>query len=192
MRFDTYGPFEVIKKDGQIEKGEQSSFWNAVSAESEYWTGEAKSLQRAIGCYAFVIYDRVYRPWYVGKTVADGGFRDEIFEKHKRDIYNEYVSQRRGTPYMFLFPLLTDSGQLSEARIAGAEVIDWLEKTLIGMAFAKNPGLRNVANTKHLRSVSVYGLIGSRRQGRPDGYTVQVRQAFLATPRPPRRPVEPS
>ncbi|MET3414025.1 hypothetical protein [Methylobacterium sp. 1030] len=135
------------------------------------------------------MYNRVYRPWYVGQTRAQAGFRGEVFQPHKLGIYNEYTTERRGTPYMFLFPLLTDSGAFSKARASSGDAIDWLERTLIGMAFAKNPLLRNVSHTRHLRSVTVSGIIGPRDSGRPNSYTVEARQAFLATPRPPKAKV---
>ncbi|KQT77467.1 hypothetical protein ASG51_22435 [Methylobacterium sp. Leaf465] len=185
MRFDTYGPFLVHKTDNQVLRS-QKLFWEAVDYEATRWGYASRQLEQAIGCYALVMYDRVYRPWYVGKTLAKAGFRGEIFEDHKLRIYTEYVSERRGTPYMFLFPLLTDGGAFSKARSSASETVDWLEKTLIGMAFAKNRLLRNVASTKHLRTVTVSGLIGPRAPGRPNGYVVEARHAFLATPRPPR------
>jgi hypothetical protein len=185
MRFDTYGPFPVATVDRMV-KASQKEFWAEVDAHAMYYGYKSGELAQAIGCYALVMYSRVYRPWYVGKTLAQAGFRGEVFQPHKLGIYSEYTSERRGTPYMFLFPLLTDEGRFSKARSSADGVIDWLERTLIGMAFAKNPLLRNVSHTKHLRSVTVSGILGPRPPGRPNGYAVEARKAFLATPRPPK------
>ena len=135
---------------------------------------------------SLVVFDRVYRPWYVGQTLAQAGFRGGVFQPHKLGIYNEYTTARRGTPYMFLFPLLTETGRFSNARTSSAEVVDWLKRSLIGMAFAKNPLLRNVTNTKHLRTISVAGIIGPRPPGRPNSNAVEARKAFPATPRSPK------
>jgi hypothetical protein len=182
MRFDTYGPFPVATVD-RVVKGSQKGFWTDVDAHAMYYDYKSGELAQAIGCYALVMYGRTYRPWYVGQTRAQAGFKGEIFQPHKLKIYTEYTSERRGTPYMFLFPLMTDGGAFSRAHASSKGVIDWLERTLIGMAFAKNPLLRNVSHTKHLRSVTVSGILGPRPPGRPNGYAVE---AFLATPRPPR------
>lgn len=185
MRFDTYGPFRVDTVERKV-TGSQREFWAEVDAHATRYGYGSGELSQAIGCYALVMYSRVYRPWYVGKTLAQAGFRGEVFQPHKLGIYSEYTSERRGTPYMFLFPLITDSGRFSKARATSEGVIDWLECTLIGMAFAKNPLLRNVSHTKHLRGVTVSGILGPRPPGRPNGYAVEARKAFLATPRLPR------
>lgn len=69
------------------------------------------SPEHAIGCYVFCMkYGGKIRPWYVGMTVAKAGFRGEIFQQHKLEIYNECLDGRRGTPVMFLFSLMTSEG----------------------------------------------------------------------------------
>lgn len=170
--FDTYGPYK-INLQGRECTAKQTDFWNEIAVN---WP----DLHAAIGCYLFCMQfgDR-FRPWYVGVTVAEKGFKGEAFQKHKLDIYNDIIPHQRGTPVMFFFPLMTEqTGRYSKNRKGGKTAISWLEKILMGFAYRRNPELSNVKDMKHLRNVEVLGLIGKRR-GRPFREAVAVRKALI-------------
>jgi hypothetical protein len=176
MNFESCGPFLFPReRTGQWQK----EFWQVVD---NYWEG----LSNAIGCYAFCISNgQKVRPWYVGKTLAQGGFRDEVFTPHKILHYTEILnpqdkekSYRRGKPCILLFPLVSDTWRLSKSRANSNGFVDWLETTLIGMALSQNPEIANTSKTRFHREVYVNGLIGGQYQGRPSTGANFARKAF--------------
>ncbi len=178
MNFESCGPFHFPReRTGHWKK----IFWQDVE---EYWEG----LSSGVGCYAFCIDNgRRVRPWYVGKTLAQGGFQDEVFTPHKLDHYAEILaphdedkSYRRGKPCILLFPLVTDTWRLSNNRSSSEPYVDWLETTLIGMALSQNPEIANTSKTRFHREVYVNGLIGGQFQGRPSNGANFAKQAFLS------------
>jgi hypothetical protein len=178
MNFESCGPFHFPReRTGHWRK----IFWQDVE---EYWEG----LSSGVGCYAFCIDNgRRVRPWYVGKTLAQGGFQDEVFTPHKLDHYAEILaphdedkSYRRGKPCILLFPLVTDTWRLSNNRSSSEPYVDWLETTLIGMALSQNPEIANTSKTRFHREVYVNGLIGGQFQGRPSNGANFAKQAFLS------------
>lgn len=175
--FDTYGPLYIERDDGAFQ-GQQAAFWNDV--ESRY-----EGLTSAIGCYTFCLeYRGVIKPWYVGRTWAIKGFRGEVFELHKRNIYNDILQSRRGRPLIFLFPLISaEKYQFSKSRKSSKRVIEWLEIQLMGFAHKRNSEISNVKDMTFLRNVEVLGLIG-RRRGRPFREAQAIRHALLGGPKP--------
>jgi hypothetical protein len=123
------------------------------------------------------------KPWYVGMTVNQNGFRDEVFTDHKLRIYNDCIGRRRGRPSLFLFPLVlnadNDRYRFSRAYVSAGPVIAWLEKTLMGLAYARNPEIRNVKDMRRLRTVTVRGIMGPPKQGRPHADVALARRALL-------------
>ncbi len=176
MNFESCGPFDFSReRTGHWRK----NFWESVEY---YWGG----LSNAVGCYAFCIDNgRRVRPWYVGKTIAKGGFQDEVFTSHKLDHYSSILapgdeerSYRRGRPCIVLFPLVTDTWRLSNNRSSSDAYIDWLETTLIGMALSKNPEIANSSKTRFHREVYVNGLFGEQYQGRPSNGANFAKRVF--------------
>jgi hypothetical protein len=174
MIFDSVGPirFPRIRAKGEHWKAE---FWNEVEG---IWEG----LSGAIGCYAFGIEfgDKV-NPWYVGKTVANGGFKKEVFEDHKLEHYNSILKEKiRGNPTIVLFPMMKSESNwvFSNATKSGEPSILWLEKTLITMAHSKNADLKNSRDTKFLRSLYVNGLFGGQYVGKPAQRTRFAQKMF--------------
>lgn len=179
MNFDSCGPFYFPRKrDGQWRK----EFWTSVE---DYWEG----LSEGVGCYAFCLEreDRVV-PWYVGKTIAQGGFASEVFTPHKLDHYDAVLSPgedarrgKRGEPCIILFPLVTEENwNISKSRVSSEPYIDWLETTLIGMALSQNPEIANTSKTRFHREVYVNGLFGPQFPGRASREAKFAKRAFVA------------
>lgn len=162
MNFDTFGPFELDWSDDAPRW--RANFWKEVESQEKY-----EGLSSAIGCYVFCLkYGTKLKPWYVGQTINENGFKREVFEPHKVDHYNELMEHKpTHTPCLMFFPLMThETWNFSQNRTQGSEQIDWLETTLIGMAYAANPDLRNSSKTKYFRNIYVNGLMGDHEYGR--------------------------
>jgi len=178
MWFDMYGPFDLTRVDGQIPP-RQPDLWGQVQGASEQYGADARALEQAIGCYAFGLrHGDTLKPWYVGMTVAKGGFRSEVLQKHKRNHYDGVVGEHRGAPVMFLMPLLTPDGYFSRDRTSTKPLIQWVEKMLFGVALRRNPFCRNQRDTKYLRNVVVHGIFNSRPPGRQGPEVTAARQMF--------------
>jgi len=174
--FDVYGPFDIEREAGIVLRS-QPTFWENVREADD-------GLDKAIGCYMFCLrHGESITPWYVGMTIAVGGFFVETFTQHKLKVYNDCLDYKRGRPQMFFFPLMTgnseDVGSFSQNRSQGAATIGWLEKTLMGMALQRNEDLWNQRDTTLPRSVTVRGIMGEARKGRQYGEVTEARRALF-------------
>ena len=158
---------------------------NIVAATKSWWDDYNEAygidISNAIGCYMFTMGKSHIKPWYVGKTV--NSFRNEIFTPHKLRHYNEVINRgHRGPPGIYLFPLLNDNytsyTKLSGARSSNRQ-IEWLEKTLIGMAYSQNQNIQNVKDVTGAKRINVRGIIGQPMAGRPHAEIGLARQALL-------------
>jgi hypothetical protein len=182
MLFNTWGPFEYR---GQSDYFWKSEFWEEVASMERDYSLDPEKLRSAIGCYLFTTRrGEKYTPWYVGKTLAQAGFEGEIFQQHKLDHYNAAlgdVGQKKGQ--IFLFALISDgpadSWSFSRSYKSSKRTIDWLEKTMIGMALAKNIKLRNLKDTKLLKTVWVEGVFGNQNTGAPSKTAREAKKALL-------------
>lgn len=176
MQFWSYGPFDVrILEDDRYWK---RAFWDAVA---EYDEDAGAPLKSAIGCYVFVMSrGTVIRPWYVGKTNAIAGFQGEIFTPHKLKHYKEIIGLCASgwKPQMLLFPLATAGNRLSYAYKTDKPLIEWMERTLIGMGLAKNPQLFNTRDTKWLRECVVDGVFGDYKSHQRYEGAIAARKAL--------------
>jgi hypothetical protein len=159
--FDVYGPYEIDRVKRDIFRAKQT-MWVQIKADEP-------SLCQAWGCYIFCIQNGENTvPWYVGKTLANQGFRGEVFDVHKLKLYNE-IAHLKGKRIMMLFPYMTgdldDPGRFSKNLAEGNVSISWLEKTLIGMALQQNSNLLNLRDTSLPRSVTVRGVMGVKSKG---------------------------
>lgn len=175
--FETFGPFRIPVDDGVIYRP-SSKWWEDV-VEGTTWDG----LSRAIGCYMFVMGDAFVKPWYVGKTVNQRGFREEVFNGHKLRHYNWVINEGyRGPPQLYLFPMITrsfhDDWKFSRGW-SKERPIKWLESTLMGMAFSQNPEIANSRELKFFRTVHVRGILGRAPNGKRTGHIAKARQALL-------------
>lgn len=178
MWFDMYGPFELARVEGKI-PALQSDLWRQVQEASKRYGYKSRDLEQAIGCYAFgVRHGETMKPWYIGMTVAKGGFRSELLQQHKRDHYDEVIREHRGTPIVFLMPLLTPEGYFSRDRTKTKPLIQWVEKMLFGVALRQNPECRNQRDTNYLRNVIVHGIFNGRPPGRQGPEVTAARKMF--------------
>lgn len=176
MNFETYGPFEFSRDDVRRSKVD---FWHEVEKREE-------GLSETIGCYVFGLKtDQKLTPWYIGKTIAKKGFKGEVFTPHKLDHYEAVLSAentekkfRKGSPFLTLFPLMTETGWFSANRSAASVEISWLEQIMIGMAIIKNREIVNTAFTRFHRDTKVRGLIGEW-QGRPSKEAADAERLFF-------------
>ena len=170
--FDTFGPFDVERMAGSTTCS-QMPFWQDVE---EQWEG----LGQAIGCYVFGIqFGTKITPWYVGKTICANGFKGEVFQPHKIGIYDDCLGKQRGKPVMFLIALMKGENEFSTARKTGGGVINWLERTLMGMAFSQNAKIKNIRDMTFLKNVEVTGLMGEPRRGRKYKEELAIRKTLL-------------
>lgn len=79
--------------------------------------------------------------------------------RYYRDIA---AAKPRQKPQMMLFPLITNGERLAHAGKVNNDVVEWMERTLIGMALAKNADLYNRRDTKRLREYIVDGVFGAK------------------------------
>lgn len=178
---DVFGSFPVPRSEGRISRPGAAWWRDEVDA---WWPDVSPGVSSAIGCYMFCLEDGgTIKPWYIGMTVNRKGFRDEVFTDHKLGIYNRCLAQRRGRPSLFLFPLVInadDEGyRFSRASSSAAPTIAWLEKALMGLAYAQNPAIRNVKDMTRLRTVTLRGIMGTPRTGRPHADVALARRALL-------------
>jgi hypothetical protein len=182
MNFNTWGPFECHVQNKPHWKSE---FWEEVTLMEANCGLDGGALRSAIGCYLFTTRrgDK-YTPWYVGKTLAQAGFEGEIFQQHKLNHYNAALSdvgQKKGQ--IFLFALINvgpgESWSFSRGYKTSKRTIDWLEKTMMGMALRKNINLRNLRDTTLLKNVWVEGVFNDTRQGAPSKTAREVKKALL-------------
>jgi len=166
MYFDSYGPFRITL-DSKITSAQQT-FWKAVRDKSSHYDHKEKELEGSFDCYVFGIeWGKTLTPWYVGQTVAETGFKGEIFQQHKLDICNDVAENKNGNPIVFLFPLLTPDGYFSKNRSdLNKRLVTWTERMLFGFAITKNPECRNKQNTKFLRECTINGVMGPPVPGR--------------------------
>jgi hypothetical protein len=174
--FETFGPFEIEKTADNICRP-KSTWWDEIDKQV------GCEVSRAIGCYMFVMGNSNIKPWYVGKTVNQRGFREEVFTGHKLGHYNWVIDEGyRGPPQIYLFPMITRPFDQDWKFCSGSShsaAIEWLERTMIGMAYSQNRELANLRDTTFLRTVHVRGVIGSAAKGRRTGHIGKARQALL-------------
>jgi len=174
--FETFGPFRLPIKEGAICRP-SAAWWK------EKVDGWIPDLSRAIGCYMFGMGDAHIKPWYIGKTVNQRGFREEVFTGHKLEHFNWVLEEgHRGPPNLYLFPMITRSFGESWRFAYGAshnKPIEWLERTLMGMAYSQNQELANSRDVTYFRTVHVRGILGKATAGRRTGDIPKARQALL-------------
>jgi hypothetical protein len=179
MEFEVHGPFELRGIDDRVT---QTELRDAVrhAIDDEYGLGDS------CGCYVYALSSsgssRIV-PWYIG-SARKSSFRDECITADKADKLNRALktkNYRRFRIKLYLLPLITSTGRFAKpTKRNGHDVIDWLEKLLIGMAVRVNGDLINLKNTKAHRKVIVPNLL-NHGSGPGTHASRSLKQAF--TPR---------
>ncbi|MBS1262816.1 MAG: hypothetical protein MAG453_02185 [Calditrichaeota bacterium] len=160
-----YGPYEVgweriggSSLNKNISREHADEFWSNVKQKS----GGAP-IWRKKGCYVFALKTArgAYKPYYVGKAGAEGGFEPEVFNPRNRGLYNDMLLRKgtRGTPHVFLVAKVGNDTRLDQ------NILNKLENYLIIHAKIRNKGLLNKHGTS-LPDWRIKGVI-RRRRGRP-------------------------
>lgn len=174
--FETYGPFRLEPQGRKLDR-HPAAWWR------DHVETCMPGLSSAVGCYMFTMGDKHIKPWYVGKTVNQRGFAEEVFTQHKLEHYNWVLDEGyRGPPGLFLFPKITKAYNEEWRFSSGAShssSIEWLEKTLMGMAYSQNQKLANSRDVTFFRTVHVRGVLGINPRGPRRGDVAKARHALL-------------
>lgn len=162
MFYIPYGPFDLGDFLDSEDHFRADTFWKKVEKDEP-------GLSKANGVYIFSIkFGSRYRPWYVGKTCSEKGFRGEVFQSHKLRHYFEASDGRRGGRHLHLIARVEENrGNFCRYSERSDEQIDRLETYLIGMSLAANADLRNNSKTRFHKMLNIEGVIGERYDGRP-------------------------
>ena len=168
MRFDIFGPFQLIGDGVCRLAANQDDFWEEVEVQSE-------GLGAAKGCYVFGIGtsgSNKIKPWYVGKTHRS--FYVECITPSKWKHYSVALSKyQRAKPYLFFLPVITETGKFAKGN---ERSIDFLEKYLIGLGIRVNKELCNIKDAQIYRDIEVPGIINRSTDNLKD--RVALRKAF--------------
>lgn len=161
MDFRVYGPFEIPRTStGLISyaAAEKRAFWEMVNAQDD-------GLSTACGCYIFALQPPGggARPWYVGRTKNQRGFRNECFASHKLVHYHAALSRyEKAIPQLYLVAKITPTTKaFAKPNAKGHQDVAELEDFLIGIAYSRNRDLVNVQGTKFLREARIPGVLNS-------------------------------
>lgn len=173
MHYEAYGPFEVPRTAGVIDRSKLTAFW----AEVEEWD---EGLPRAIGVYIYSSrHGEGYTPWYVGKTCALAGFKGEVFQDHKVKHYLASAEFKKGVPCIHLLARVAPKRRtFSAPSFTAARDIDLLETAVIAMALRTNPFVRNDKKTWFNRNLRVPGIMGEPSPGRRTRSAATLRRAL--------------
>ena len=155
-KYDVFGPFEIPRTENRqrVDRKSLRHFWNEVEALRQ----KNEGLASASGCYIFAIRaGKGAKPWYVGQATKT--FRQECFTPHKLVHYNEVLTERKGTPILFLLARMTPTGRF--ANKLGAREADWAENLLIHHCLRANDDLLNIRGTAFSTEVVIPGLLNS-------------------------------
>lgn len=175
MNFDVLGPFEIARygEEGLITNASRTTLVDTLE-------GEVSGLSEARGCYVFAVRaGRGYTPCQVGQA-CKRPIAKEALSAGNRTKFNEVLrALGRGTPILFVIPLLTASGEIRNTAISdgGLDEVDFLERWLIASALAKNPDLIDSPRTRSMRHVRVPGIFNSRT-GRPTQASGELRRTL--------------
>jgi hypothetical protein len=166
MEFRVYGPFDMPRTDSGLiasAASDRKEFWAAVEEEEEGLSG-------ACGCYIFALRPAGggARPWYVGMTRSQAGFRGECFQPHKINAYYKAIAEyQKAIPQLYLIAKISPTRKAFVKPSAnGHDDVEELEDFLIGVAYSRNSSLLNIRGTKFLKDAVIPGVLNSPR-GKP-------------------------
>jgi hypothetical protein len=172
MIYRVYGGFKLDRKcNGHIDvaRAAKAAFWHLVQEAKE-------GLSDGCGIYLFVMKSGGgLMPWYVGKAEQQS-FKKEIFTHHKLTYYNDVVTNKQGTPYIYFIPRMSPNDRLCKPAINKS--VRFLETLLVGMALQRNEDLKNVSGTALLKTLQVRGVINSGIKGHPGAPAAELKSAL--------------
>jgi len=129
----------IFKIDGPFDVPRSRNWGGYVISDSDveaFWEN-CPGLKAERGCYVFALRNgRGTLPGYVGK--ATRSFGQEIFQAHKKNRYQEFLSYyRKGTPVLFFVVAPKTRGKPNQRAIGECE------RELIALASRTNPDLTN-------------------------------------------------
>lgn len=158
MRFSIHGPYDLRRhNNGLIDTSAKvkRTFWEKVEA-------DAHGVAQACGCYIFAVKARRGSlPWYVGLTEKND-FHGEALGSHQVNHYNHALAQKTGIrPQLFFLAKETPTGRFAKPSSNSQRDIAFLETFMFGVAFKRNPQLRNARNTRFLKNLVVPTVINT-------------------------------
>lgn len=156
-KFKCFGPYDVpVESDGSGKRVvDRIAARDAVfnSAQRDALRRNGIDIHDAIGLYVFGLSPSgspVTWPYYVGKAASQTLFSRTFQAGDKPRVYSSIVNEyKRAKAFMYLFPLLTESGNLARMTTKGTPVfriIEEAEYMMIGHAMNVNPFIYNVQN----------------------------------------------
>lgn len=165
--FEIVGPIELPFY--QVESGSHK-YIRPIEVERFWALEESQSIASRKGCYVFALRaSRGFRPWYIGMTVR--GMRQEIFQPHKRGIYNDVlVRGNKGTPVFFFVVAKSSRGRPPKNAIYEIE-------TFLIQAAVTKYGEDQIMNDRKtwLPRWQIEGVIRGTR-GRPPEQAIRFRK----------------
>ncbi|WP_147262616.1 hypothetical protein [Roseiarcus fermentans] len=172
MNFGAEGPFE-LRRYGlkSLINNDTISFLRAALEKFDL------GLSEACGCYVFAVRaGRGFTPYYVGRA-EKRSILNESLNPSNIIKYNNVISNIKGTPTMFVLPMLTPQGRYRKLATGELGSLRFLEKWLIAQCIEKNPDLVNNKETKFLRSIHVTGIFNAT-QGEAHAGSTALRKAI--------------
>ena len=118
-------------------------------------------LSDACGCYVFAVRaGKGYTPYYVGRAEKNS-ILNEFLNPSNIGKYNDVLSYTKGTPVIFLLPMLTPQDKYRKLATGELKSLRFLERWLIAQCIEKNPNLVNNKETKFLRAIHVKGVLNA-------------------------------
>lgn len=157
-KYRVFGPFEIPRMSNlkRVDKTALKDFWEALHEKNV-------GLASASGCYIFGIRaGKGAKPWYVGQATKT--FKQECFTDHKLLHYNSILTERMGTPILFLLARMTPTGRFA-AKLNTKEAA-WVEERLIHQCLDANDDLLNVRNTAFSQEIIIPGILNSPKSRR--------------------------
>ena len=158
MNFDVAGPFEISRHGPKDLITKQSIIDLRQSLENC-----AEGLCEACGCYVFALRAGPgYTPYYVGQSCKNS-ILNEALNPPNVGKYNEILADSKGTPIIFLLPLLTPGKKYRRKTKGDGRLQRWTfyKRWLIAEALRKNENLKNNKETKFLRGIHVVGIFNA-------------------------------
>lgn len=159
MNFGVAGPFDITRHGSKdlITKQSKTDLKQVLDKVDI-------RLSQACGCYIFALRAGTgYTPYYIGQSCKNS-LTEEAFNPSNMGKYNDIIAESKGTPIIFLIPLLTPKGKFRKQTSRNRKLpsVDFLERWLIGEALKKNENLKNNKETMFLKNIHVIGIFNAR------------------------------